>query len=239
MSTVGGGVNIVRNGLVLYLDAANTKSYVSGSTTWNDVSRGGNNGTLTNGPGYDSANGGSIVFDGVNDYVELGNVLNMGTNSLTITQWINLNSLSGSTSLSKSRAAAQNYRFSVGLVITARLGAFIQGNGGADIIPYGSTVLTTGQWFMATFIFNRASTIQIYYNTNLETLTGSATISQWNNLDFQSTNPFRIGTYTNADNTGISSLISGKIGQTIMYNRVLSSDEVLQNYNATRTRFGL
>ncbi len=71
MSTVGGGVNIVTNGLVLYLDASNTKSYVSGSTTWSDVSRSGNNGTLINGPTFNSANGGSIVFDGTNDYVDL------------------------------------------------------------------------------------------------------------------------------------------------------------------------
>jgi hypothetical protein len=60
---------IVTDGLVLYLDAANTKSYVSGSTTWNDISRGGNNGTLVNGPTFNRGNGGSIEFDGVDDYV--------------------------------------------------------------------------------------------------------------------------------------------------------------------------
>jgi hypothetical protein len=60
---------IVTDGLVLALDAGNTKSYTSGSTTWFDKSGFGNNGTLTNGPTFSSANGGSIVFDGVNDYV--------------------------------------------------------------------------------------------------------------------------------------------------------------------------
>ena len=60
--------NIVTDGLVLYLDAANTKSYASGSTAWNDLV-GINNGTLVNGPTFNSANGGSIVFDGSNDYV--------------------------------------------------------------------------------------------------------------------------------------------------------------------------
>jgi hypothetical protein len=58
---------IVTDGLVLYLDAANSKSYVSGSTTWSDLSRGGNNGTLTNGPTYSSAKGGIIILDGSND----------------------------------------------------------------------------------------------------------------------------------------------------------------------------
>ncbi len=60
---------VVTDGLVLYLDAANQYSYVSGSTSWNDISRGGNNGILTNGPTYNSANGGSIVFDGTNDLI--------------------------------------------------------------------------------------------------------------------------------------------------------------------------
>ena len=57
------GPNLVTNGLVLALDAGNTKSYQSGSTTWFDKSRNGNNGTLTNGPTFSSANGGSIVFE--------------------------------------------------------------------------------------------------------------------------------------------------------------------------------
>ena len=60
---------IVTDGLVLCLDAANSKSIVSGSTTWNDLSRGGNNGNLVNGPTFNSGNGGSILFDGVDDYV--------------------------------------------------------------------------------------------------------------------------------------------------------------------------
>ena len=61
--------NIVTDGLVLCLDAANKRSYPGTGTTWTDRSANGNNGTLTNGPTFDSANGGSIVFDGTNDYV--------------------------------------------------------------------------------------------------------------------------------------------------------------------------
>ena len=61
---------IITDGLVLCLDAADRNSYVSGSTTWFNMA-GTNNGTLTNGPTFNSANGGSIVFDGVNDFVTL------------------------------------------------------------------------------------------------------------------------------------------------------------------------
>ena len=71
MSTVQGGQgNIVTNGLVLNLDAANPRSYppAYNGTTWFDLSGNSNNGTLTNGPTYNTGSGGSIVFDGVDDY---------------------------------------------------------------------------------------------------------------------------------------------------------------------------
>jgi len=65
---------IITDGLVLCLDAGNPKSYPGSGTTWTDLSGNGNNGTLTNGPTYNSGNLGSLVFDGVNDYVNLGDL---------------------------------------------------------------------------------------------------------------------------------------------------------------------
>ena len=65
------GPEIAESGLVLALDAGNLKSYPGSGTTWTDLSGGGNTGTLTNGPTYSSANGGSLVFDGTNDYISL------------------------------------------------------------------------------------------------------------------------------------------------------------------------
>lgn len=235
---------IVTDGLVLYLDAANTKSYISGSTTWNDISRIGNVGSLTNGPTFNSLNGGNIVFDGVDDFVEFGDILDLGTNSMTVNQWVKLNSVSTQFFLSKALANLQNYRFSTGVNFnspTNRLVAFMQGNSGAgtDINPYGSTILSANTWFMATFVFDRASSIKIYYNGVLETLTGNATISQWNGLNFQSINPFRVGAYTASNNTGVYIPTNGSIAITQVYHRVLTPTEVLQNYNATKTRFGL
>ena len=79
MGAVEGGPNVVYNGLVLYLDAANNKSYVSGSTSWNDLTGNKNVGTLTNGPTFNTGSGGSIVFDGVDDYVNLGTSINFST----------------------------------------------------------------------------------------------------------------------------------------------------------------
>ena len=84
---------VVTDGLVLYLDAANPKSYVSGSTTWGDLSRGGNNGTLVNGPTFDGGNGGSIVFDGVNDYGTVPTNPLLITTEFTKSIWFNIISL--------------------------------------------------------------------------------------------------------------------------------------------------
>jgi hypothetical protein len=80
--------SIVTNGLVLYLDAANRISYVSGSTAWNDMSGFSNNGTLVNGPTFNTGDGGSIVFDGVNDYITLG-TQNLISTDFTINLWFN------------------------------------------------------------------------------------------------------------------------------------------------------
>ena len=75
---IGGGISItpvsesqiVQSGLQLYLDAGNAASYPGSGTAWTDLSGNGRNGTLTGGPTYSSADGGSIVFDGTNDFVQ-------------------------------------------------------------------------------------------------------------------------------------------------------------------------
>lgn len=86
------GPKIVTDGLVLCLDASNFKSYSGSGVAWNDLSGNENDGTLVNGVGYDSNNGGSLSFDGVDDYVSVADnsLLNQTTN-LSISCWINFN----------------------------------------------------------------------------------------------------------------------------------------------------
>ena len=85
------GPNVVEDGLVLALDAGNTKSYPGSGTTWTDLSGKDNNGTLTDGPTFNSANGGSIVFDGTNDQINCGSSddFAFGTGDFTIEFWCN------------------------------------------------------------------------------------------------------------------------------------------------------
>jgi len=86
------GPTIVTNGLVLALDAGDKNSYVSGSTTWFNLT-GVNNGTLTNGPTFNTGSGGSIVFDGTNDRVQLPNALITGTGDFTVSAWVRRNTI--------------------------------------------------------------------------------------------------------------------------------------------------
>ena len=93
---------IVTDGLVLCLDAGNTKSYPGSGTTWTDLSGRRNNGTLTNGPTFDSANGGSIVFDGTNDTVSIPASANQvfGTGDYTLEWWSKTSDTDGGYALS-------------------------------------------------------------------------------------------------------------------------------------------
>ena len=110
------GAKVVTSGLVLCLDAGNGKSFVSGSSTWFDLSRNGNNGTLTNGPTYNTASGGSIVFDGIDDHIYLGDVLDLGTSDLTINVWSYKTGAPAASQIlfSKSKYGLSNYRYSFG-----------------------------------------------------------------------------------------------------------------------------
>ena len=96
--SVSGPGRVIDNGLVLYLDASNNKSFVSGSNTWFDVSRNNNSGSLVNGPTYTSSFGGSIVFDGTNDYVLVdSSTIIPGLTSFTLCVWLNYTIPAGNT----------------------------------------------------------------------------------------------------------------------------------------------
>ena len=237
------GPNIVYSGLSLSLDAANSRSYPGSGTTWTNLIGNGINGTLTSGPTFSSSNNGSIVFDGSNDHIDFGDVLDLGTNDLTINVWVRATALTpgaGNILVSKTRASVQNYRFVFGF-FNGFMYSFFQGNSGAgtDIAPTGTTAIATNTWHMLTYVVTRSSSISMYLNGVPESLTGSATISQWNGLDFQSNNPFRIGSSTESDNVAVRSLFNGNIGNVQLYFRSLSAAEIRQNFNAIKGRYGL
>jgi hypothetical protein len=227
---------IVTDGLVLYLDAANQYSYVSGSTSWNDISRGGNNGTLINGPTYNSANGGSILCDGVNDYIDCGNsstVTQSGNNKLTIDIWVKI---VASNKEALVGAANQSTFRGWGLQWIGDVLYFILRTGNAAQYNYASIMYQNNFFnFIGVYDGTEITSInkgKIYVNGVNQIVTnggGALPTSLDSNLpNFLIGNIINYGGYSNA-----------YFGTIKIYNRALSSTEVLQNYNATKTRFGL
>lgn len=210
---------IVTSGLALALDAGNTKSYPGSGTTWTDLSGNGRTGTLTNGPTYSSTNGGSIVFDGTNDYVSCSlNKTTLGT-AFTISLWF---SCSGAQS---------------------NVGIFQIADSLSSIFP----------WIL---LQRNSPNVRWYLNGDYR-ITNSLLDSTYVNLviTFQSdvwtvykngisdgTYSGVIGTYTGTTTwlgNGYNGYFNGNIPITQAYNRVLSAQEIRQNFNTLRGRFGI
>lgn len=230
---------IVTDGLVMCLDAANPKSYSSSSTSWNDLSKIGVNTTLVNGPTFNSANGGSIVFDGVNDYCEANDPLNLsGTNRITLDVWMRFASTSISNILEQSINFNSNNSF---LFYTGEFGTgrFII----ADRVPaqgynvaYTNASYNDGKWHncIATIDRGLSATDQnkLYVDSVLDTVV-HPTFRTDLSSSFSSHDLY-IGA-----RAGSTTFYNGNIAIIKIYRRVLSSSEILQNFNATKNRFGL
>jgi hypothetical protein len=234
---------VITDGLVLYLDAANTRSYPGSGTAWNDLSRSGNNGTLVNGPTFNSANLGSIVFDGTNDYVDCGNMssLILSNNQFTANYWVRMaGSNRGDLFNIKNFNTPQD---DIGFFIDSsnKLYAYfnVQGvvtnNGvGSGYASISTTTFLRNTIYNITFGKDASQKIFMYVNGVLDNNTYSTTT----NTATVATTPFWIA----SNKTGATTPTlgwNGNVYNTQIYNRALSSTEILQNYNATKTRFGL
>jgi hypothetical protein len=220
MSYNSGG-RIVSDGLVMYLDAANRKSFVSGSTIWRDLSGNNNSGSLTNGPTFSSANGGSILFDGNNDYAPIGTSgFPFGSSAGTLSAWAKVNTISGNYIwiVSYGTANGSQSRF-----IGIQGGVYYFGGYGNDITANG---VTSNTWFNMVGVYNGANA-SMYING---VLVSGPTPKSWNTV----ANNAQIGRQT----SGIE-YWNGNIAQVSIYNRALSAAEILNNYNVTKKRFGL
>ena len=233
---------IVTDGLVLYLDAANTKSFVSGSTIWNDLTKNNYNGILTNGPTFDTNNAGSIVFDGVDDFVIVPSF--SGTNfpqeQGTVSIWYNIKSDNGvinkssrgifdQFNLTRNHIFIRNYPFqpsSPNFVIQIALQS--------TLLP-SSYIYSTGQnisvdeWhnIVVAYVCGSSSSVNVYIDGNLVS-SGVMSDSTWRpNGQFVG-----FGTTNQPCMQGKGSILK-------IYDRPITSSEVLQNYNALKNRFGL
>lgn len=221
---------VVTHGLVLALDAGNTKSYPGSGTAWTDLSGNSNNGTLINGPTYSSDNGGSIVFDGTNDYVDVS-----GTESLnapmsidfTLSVWMyptKTDNWQGV--LNKNRSTSTH----IGLFLSSS-NQFIFGSGPSDgSANLAGSTFSANNWYHVVLVQTTNTSREIYINGSLDV---TKTSSFGTNSSGSET--FRLG-----QATGVNEYFGGRISNVSIYNnKALTAAEVKQNYNVTKGRYGL
>ena len=210
----------ITDGLVLCLDAGNSKSYPGSGTTWTDLSGRGNTGTLTNGPTYSSANGGSLSFDGVNDYVDLGTQSNLtGITNLTVCGWSR-----------GSGYIATRYSNTTGGNGWILYPGSLQGrkNDSAFIsVPSGYS-FSENEWVYTVGVIS-GDIWSVYVNGILRNSVNAgdgATVFA-NNVMYMGAIP-HFSVYSNI-----------RIPQVSVYNRALTAAEISQNYNALKSRFSI
>ena len=221
--SVQSGPNGIESGLVLCLDAANRKSYSGSGNTWNDLSGSGFNGTLTNGPTFGSADGGSIVFDGTNDIVTTTYV---STNTYTFSAWFKTNVVSSGF---RNIISIPTPNYSLVLLDddTSNLGFWT--NDALSGSALSTPTISTNTWYNVVFV-REGNSITGGYKAYLNgILYGNANTGTWS-----TTASLSVG-----GRTDVSQPLNGNISQVLIYNRALSALEVSQNFNALRGRYGI
>ena len=243
MSTVGNwrGPSIVKDSLILYLDAGSPNSYypLSNSTTWKDISNNGYNGTLINGPVYNSINGGVLVFDGVDDHgrIPYNSNFDLSNTNYTLEGWFNLSTFSsvpfGRHLISKDTYGV-NFDWSLAVMNSTTLTLY--SNGTATNVTATVPTMSAGQWYHYV-VTSISGVIRIYLNSILYK---TQSMSTSNSSQVYVT----LGRYSWNGPTdsppGIpGGYINGYISTLRIYRKGLNDSEVLQNYNAYKGRFNL
>ena len=224
---VGYNPKIITDGLVLALDAGNAKSYPGSGTAWSDLSGNSNNGTLTNGPTFSSANGGAIVFDGSDDYVQV-------TGSITVTSatfitWIKRD---GSQTDWSGLIHSRNGNI-VGLHFNqgGTKIAYTWNNASNTYLWNSNLLIPNDQWCMVALSVNPTSaTAYLCQSSGITSNTNTVSHPS------QTLSDILIG---RDDAFATGRAYDGNMAVAQIYNRALTASEITQNYNATKGRFGL
>ena len=216
---VGYNPRIVTDGLVLALDAGNTKSYPGSGTSWTDTV-GGNTGTLTNGPTYSSDDGGSIVFDGSNDYIQLSTNSNLELiSNFTYETWLRTDVQTGSKHVWKLTNASLQFTNNFS---PDQLAYYSSATG---TISFG--ILNNDVWGHVVITKSGGNTVTGYLN-GLQSWTTTASSDLTH--DFSGV---RIG----SRHTENGYYWDGRMSIIRIYNRALTAAEVQQNYDALKGRY--
>ena len=235
---------IVTNGLVLNLDCGNRLSYPTSGTTWTDLSGNNNNGTLTNGPTFNPNNLGSIVFDGGDDFVNFNtSSLKFNDTDVTMNVWFktNINSNTYQDLIVLASSPQNNFMG----ILKSRSGinngsvyATLSQAGNATPLfsnLSGNILITAGIINYSAVFTKIGSTYSIFLYRN--GVLDNSTATSLTSYDMTTWSDFfaRLG----SGGPTYPEILNGNIYISQIYNRALTSTEILQNYNAYKSRFGL
>jgi hypothetical protein len=212
-----------------------TSTIASRVPAWNDLSRSGNNGTLINGPTYSSANGGSIVFDGVDDYINIPQFVSTSQN-MSFSLWFNPVSLQAGVAvntifLQSENASTNTIRLYRNTNFSENRLAWLVyyesiSTSRVSILPQYTYPLNT--WTNTVLTFNSTGEYRTYINGTLFNTTQAVDFIRW----YTPQGFLRIGGLP-------SGPLNGNVSSLGIWEKSLSAQEILQNYSATKTRFGL
>jgi hypothetical protein len=224
---VGYNPSIVSDGLVFYLDPANTRSYSGSGTSTNSLVSG-IGGTLVNGVGFTSSNNGSFSFDGSNDYVDFGSSsLFKLTDNFTLSCWVK-SSVYGDRAILGNFGPSSNYSgFNLNIQPSNKF-AFLTGSQPNATYLYADSTFSLNTWYHVTGL-RRSGTNYLYINGVLQTGSNTQVVAS------SAQNFYLAKWYSNLTDY----YHYGNIGQVQIYNRALTQQEILQNFNATRFRYGI
>jgi hypothetical protein len=219
--------NIVRFGLVLDLDAGNPYSYAGAGSTWFDVSGNARNATVNGAITFSDNYFNTGSTGTITNYITIPSAALNSLTSWTIQLWLNINSTNSIDTFLTCGAGNDFLWFFDG-----RSNLAFQ-NTSSSSIPYPTTI---GEWFLFTAtgtggsisVYKNGSSLGSFSNTTSITVNSAFGIVLGQELDDNTTGAF-----------DATQAFLGKYGSVSFYNRVLSAAEVLQNYNATKSRFGL
>jgi hypothetical protein len=208
--------SIVTNGLTLYLDSVNSKSYPSSGTTWNDLSPSKNSFALIGSPTFGTDK--LFLFNGSTQYATTSNnVLN--STAYTKCAWFQPQNLSTSNNIMSGNNGQHAFWLAGGNKLNS-------GHNGLWSTVQSNTTLVVNQWYFGAVTFNTTTGWALYLNGLLEVTNTSTTT-------FTGTGDVLVAAYGNANN------FQGQINGAFVYNRVLTADEILQNFNALKGKYGL
>ena len=232
-STLSTIVNLTTNGLVLYYDPSSVSSYPGSGTAITDLSGNGRNGTMSN-ITYTSP---YFTYNGSSSQIAIADnaLLEPGSGDWTMEVWVNQSVAGNDVVLGKFPAGGATVSYSIRTTATvyyAQMGSGI-GSGATLFQNSSNQVRTRGTWYQLVYVFTNvaANTIETFVNGSS---IGSVAHSLASILD--TTTGLYIGSYNNGE---YAQWFDGKIGITRLYNRALTSTEVLNNYNVDKTKYGL